>query len=310
MRGKLAVLVVVLLATAWQLSTAGELVAASALSTEADPVAAGKAAAEQARKGLGDKAAKLVLVFQSFPGPQQAQVLEGVAAVFDKAIIHGCSGLAAITTQGNPTGKAVGLLALGGDVEVAAASAKVAGKHREAGKAIAEALPKMANARLLIVFGDCHVPRNKDLVEGAQEVLGKELPIIGGAVSGPSGNSFYKGEAVPGVAVGVLIGGDFKVAARSRGGSDSEETVLRTAGEAAKAAAAELKGRPVAGLLFECTGRRGRVKNLADEMPILQEALGKDLPLIGFYGGGEIGPDEKGVWTGFGYHIVCCVIGQ
>jgi len=310
MRGIVSVLAL-LLAVGLAAPAAADLVAGSGLSTEADAVAAGKAAAEQAKKGLGDKAAKLVLVFQSFPGPDQAKVLEGIASVFDKAIIHGCSSLAAITDKGNPRAKAVGLLALGGDVEVATAvSPKTAGnKHKEAGKALAEALPKMANARLLILFGDCHLPTNKALTEGAQEVVGKELPIIGGAVSGPTGNCFYKGELVPGVAVGILLGGDFKVVATSRPGADNEEMVLRTAGEAAKEALSQFGGRPTLGFLFECTGRCGKVKDLAAEMPVLQEALGKELPLIGFYGGGEIGP-EKGVWTGFGYHIVCCLIGK
>jgi hypothetical protein len=310
MRAKVGVGLVLLLAVALQAPVVADIVAGSGLSTEADPVAAGKAAAEQARKALGDKPAKVVLVFQSYPRAEQAKVLEGIAAVFDKGITHGCSGLAAVTDKGNPAGKAVGLLALGGDIEVAAAlSPTIAGKHHDAGKALAEKLPKMANARLLILFGNCHVDSNKRLVEGAQEVVGKDLPIIGGAASGPATDSYFQGAVAPDTAVGILLGGDFKVAACSLGGSENNEVVLRTAGEAAKTAAAELKGKPAAGFVFECTGRCGKIKNLSDEMPILQGALGKELPLIGFYGSGEIGP-ENGVWTGFGYHIVCCLIGQ
>jgi len=308
MRAKLLALVV-LAAVAMHGPALAEIVAGSGLSTDADPAAAGKAAAEQAKKALGEKPAKVVLVFECYPRPDKAKILGGIASVFDKALVYGCSGEAPITTHGNPKGKSCGILALGGDIEVAAAvTPKIGGKYPEAGEALAKALPKMDSAKLMILFGNCHIPANKALVEGAQAVLGKELMIIGGAASGPSSDSFFKGEIQPDAAVGILLGGKFKVAAASAGGTGND-VVIKSATETATTATAQLGTKPAVAFLFECRGRQGTVKNIADELVALQGVLGKTLPLIGFYGSGEMGP-EKGVCTGFGYHVVACVIGE
>jgi hypothetical protein len=316
MRRLLAVWGVLVLVVACQAPVLADIVAASGLSTEADPAAAGKAAAEQAKKALGEKAAKLVLVFECFPRPDKAKVLEGVASVFDKGIVHGCSGEGPVTTHGNPTGKSCGLLAIGGDIEVAAGvTPKIGGQYTEAGEALANALPKMANAKLMVLFGNCHIPANKALVEGIQKVLGKELTIIGGAASGPSSDSFYQGEVKDDVAVGILIGGDVKVAAVSATGHKDAEEMIGSAVGATKGAVEglqKLQAKPSVAFLFECRGRLDALKKtgkMSDELVALQEVLGKDLPLIGFYGSGEMGL-EKGVCTGFGYHAVCCVIGK
>jgi hypothetical protein len=315
MRRLLAVWGVLVLVVACQAPVLADIVAASGLSTEADPAAAGKAAAEQAKNALGEKAARLVLVFECFPRPQKAKVLEGVASVFDKGIVHGCSGEGPVTTHGNPTGKSCGLLALGGDLEVAAAVSCTIAGHAEAGEALANALPKMANAKLMILFGDCHIPANKPLVEGVQKVLGKDLTIIGGAASGPSTHCFFHGELMGNVAVGILLGGDFKVAAVSATGHKDAEEMIGSAVGATKGAVEglqKLQAKPSVAFLFECRGRLDALKKtgkMSDELVALQEVLGKDLPLIGFYGSGEMGP-EKGVCTGFGYHAVCCVIGK
>lgn len=303
-------LVGLMVAVALPCAALAEIVAASGLSTDPDPAAAGRTAAEQAKKALGDKAPKLVLVFECFPKPDKARVLEGIASVFPKAIIHGCSGAAPITSQGNPRGKSCGLLALGGDVEVAAAvSPRIAGKHADAGETLAKALPKLEKPKLLILFGDCHIPANKPLVEGVQKVLGNELMIIGGAASGPSTDCFFQGELKEGVAVGILLAGDFNVSAVSGQGHETSEQMIATAVATAKAALEGLKGKPAVGFLFECNGRLGKVKDAADELKALQEVLGKNLPLIGFYGSGEMGP-ERDVVTAFGWHVVACVIGK
>ena len=166
----------------------------------------------------------------------------------------------------------------------------------------------MPKAKLMILFGNCHVPRNKPLTEGVQSVLGKELPIIGGATSGPSTDAFYQGEVRADVAVGILLGGDFKLAVCAKPGKGND-AVIRTAVAATCDAAGKLPGKPALGFFFECAGRRATLKRLGDELAAIQGVLGEKLPLIGFYGSGEIGP-IKGVSTGFGYHVVCCLIGR
>jgi hypothetical protein len=279
------------------------------LSTEADAAKAGKAAAEQARKALGDTAARLVLVFDSYPKGDKAKLLEGVAAVFDKTLIHGCSAEGPITEHGNPKGRSVGVCAIGGDIEVAAAcSPTIAKDHKAAGEAIGKALPKMANAKVVLLFGNCHIPSNKPLVEGVQSVRGKRVPIIGGSSGGPSTDAYYQGEVRSDVAVGILLGGDFHLTVAARPGRKDNDEVIRTAVEATKTAKAGLGTKPALGIYFECAGRRRKIQKLSDELDALQDVLGKDLPLIGFYGTGEMGPGQGGVCTGFGYHAVCCLI--
>jgi hypothetical protein len=279
------------------------------LSTEADATKAATAAAEQAKKALGEKSAKLVLVFESYPPADKPKLLDAVAAVFDKKLIHGCSAAGPITEQGNPTERSVAVCALGGDLEVAAAVSPTIGKdQRAAGEALGKALPKMANAKLMVLFGNCHVPSNQPLTEGVQSVLGKELPIIGGSSGGPSIDTFFQGEVKGDVAVGILLGGDFKLAICTLPGRGNDE-VIRTAVAAVCDAAGKLGGKPAAGLLFECAGRRGMVKQLSNELAAIQGVLGTKLPLCGFYGTGEIGP-INGVSTGVGYHVVCCLLGE
>ena len=281
------------------------------LSTEADAVKAGTAAAEQAKKALGETPVKLVLVFDSYPKDGKAKLLEGVAAVFDKKLVHGCSAEGPITEHGNPKGRSVGVCAIGGDIEVAAVvSPKIGKDHKAAGEAIGKALPKMANAKVMLLFGNCHLPSNKPLTEGVVSVVGKELPIIGGSSGGPSTDTYYQGEAKDDVAVGILLCGDFKLAICARPGRKDHDEIVRTAVDATQSAKQGLGAKPALGIYFECAGRRGKIKSLQAELDALQQVLGKDLPLIGFYGTGEIGPKEGGVCKGVGYHAVCCLIAE
>ncbi|KPJ73168.1 MAG: hypothetical protein AMS14_06700, partial [Planctomycetes bacterium DG_20] len=133
------------------------------LSTSSDAKVAGTEAARKAKEALGDNKAKAVLVFNSGAlAKGYEQVLEGVASVFDAAVIHGCGAYAALTQEGNEGSAAV--LAIGGDVEVTTAVAETAGKDDDeaCGKRIGEALKDAAAkgpGKVLILFGDCHVPR-------------------------------------------------------------------------------------------------------------------------------------------------------
>ncbi|MHC4181656.1 MAG: FIST C-terminal domain-containing protein, partial [Planctomycetota bacterium] len=71
-----------------------------------------------------------------------------------------------------------------------------------------------------------------------------------------------------------------------------------------------------AALAFDCAGRKGKLRNLEDELAAVQRALGKDLPLFGCYCAGEIGPldvsqKKPGVLSGGGgWHVMVTVIGQ
>ncbi len=310
MRTRSVVLAVAMLTAVGAAALAG-VTMGTGLSEHADAVKAGTAAAEQAKKALGDAPAGLVLVFDSYPKDAKAKLLEGVATVFDRKLIHGCSAAGPITEHGNPKGPSVGVCAIGGDIEVAAVcSPKIGKDHKAAGAAVGKALPKMAKAKVLLLFGNCHLPRNMPLTEGVQTVMGKELPIIGGSSGGPSIDTYFEGEVRGDVAVGILLGGDFKLAICARPGRKDHDEIVRTAVDATKSAKQGLGAKPALGIYFECAGRRGKIKSLQAELDALQEVLGKDLPLIGFYGTGEIGPKEGGVCKGVGYHAVCCLIGE
>jgi hypothetical protein len=148
-----------------------------------DGRAAGTEAAQAAAKGLGDKKAKLVLVFHKDDlAKDSKKVLEGVASVFDAGIVYGANAYAALTHQNNDGMVAVLALA---DVDVAAAVAPVGDDHVACGKNIGTQLKSASEAasggKLLLLFGACHIPANNRLVEGALSVLGKDLSVIGGA---------------------------------------------------------------------------------------------------------------------------------
>jgi len=72
----------------------------------------------------------------------------------------------------------------------------------------------------------------------------------------------------------------------------SKEEAVKAAEEAAEQALSELKGKtPKAAIIFDCIARRKLFGRYAkDEIDAIQNVLGKDVPLIGFYTYGEIAP--------------------
>jgi hypothetical protein len=72
----------------------------------------------------------------------------------------------------------------------------------------------------------------------------------------------------------------------------SKEEAIGAAEEAAKQALSELKGKtPKAAIVFDCIARRKLFGRYAkDEIDAIQNVLGKDIPLVGFYTYGEIAP--------------------
>ena len=112
----------------------------------------------------------------------------------------------------------------------------------------------------------------------------------------------------------LMLSGDFSVSLSGRMAKDNE-SVIRTAGEAASEALAKAQGTPVAAFAFNCAGRKGKLDNLDDELAAIQNALGKRVPLFGCYCAGEIGPldpsEKQGdaLSGGSGWHVMFTVIG-
>jgi len=283
------------------------------LSSSKDAGEAGADAAKQAKAALGDQKPELVLVYHSGDfNKNPDKVLEGVASVFDSKKIYGCSGYAALTQAGNEG--TVAVLALGGKIKVTAAVAKTAGgdDDKVCGQKIGEALKEAAEAKggkVMLLFGDCHVPRDDTVTKGVCSVLGEKFPIVGGA-AGNRGIIYVEGKQVEKSNLGLLISGDFKCGFGLKKDM-TPEGLVNSAGEAFKSAIGKNKDNCALVLVFDCGGRRGALlkhKSFPKELDAMRDVAG-DAPIFGFYGSGEIGrADCESAPQGVGYHISACAI--
>ncbi len=300
----------VLAIVAFVVSNSRAIEVGNGLSQEKDPAAAGADAAKQAKAALGDVDVKLVLVFNGPAVKDRDALLGGVASVFDPSVTYGCPGYNPLTQAGNAGDVAV--LAIGGDVQVATAIAPVEGGdgHAACGKQIGEALLDASKAkaagRVLLLFGNCHVPKDNDLVLGACSVLGEKFPVVGGASLG--GGVYYEGKVVGGNNVGLLLSGDFTCGFAMKKDM-TPEGLIASAGDSCKQAIGDGGDKLALMLVFDCGGRRGAMgANLPKELEAIKAAVG-DAPIFGFYGSGEIGHnDNDSPSRGDGYHISACAI--
>ena len=298
----------------WGQAAAAEksILAGNGYSELKDPQQAGAEAAAKAKAALGDRAAKLVLVFDSVGGGAKGKqkMLDGVATVFDSSIVYGCSAYAPLTQDSN-TGT-VGVLAVGGDVNAVPAVARVEGDHEACGRKIGQSLNAAgvpeSTGRLVLLFGACHVPKNDDLVRGVSSVLGPEFPVAGGAALRDF--LYHKGKVVLDSNLGLLLTGNFKCSLSAKGArGEKKERVIAVAGEAAREAVGRQKDRAALVMVMNCGGRRGEMGGDVDkELQLIRKAAGS-VPLFGFYGSGEIGPkDNNSPPRGVGHHIIVCAI--
>lgn len=291
-------------------------------SSNGEAKAAGIEAASKAKAGLGGAEPKAVLVFAARP-QLDPQLVEGVAGVFERNLIYGCEGYASLTPEGNfcegghSILKGVSVLAIGGDVTIVPAWAKVAKPavkvdrakvYRENGNALGEALkPAYAAAsagKLVLTFGNQHVGDNQPFVEGMAKVLGKEVKMVGAAAGGETAKEIVRGEIVKGGNVALLMTGNFTVRTAAAHGEE-----VATADQAFKAVVG-IGGEKLV-FVFDCGGRRGnmiKAGTLRQEWEVMQSNAGK-VPFFGFYGGGEIGhKTATGPSEGVGVHIVTAAI--
>jgi len=288
------------------------LVSGNGYSDLEDAKQAGAEAAAKAKAKLGETEAKLVLVFDQVPASPEAkaQMLEGIGSVFDASIIYGCSSYAPITQDSNTS--IVGVLVIGGDIEVVSAVANVDGDHAACGTKIGQSLKadgvSEADGTLVMLFGSCHVDANNALVKGVCGVLGEKFPVAGGAASGGE-FTYYQGKVTQEKSnVGIALKGEFKCSfAAGNAPGDDKEAVIAVAGKAATQAVGDDK--PLLTFAFDCGGRRGQMGGeINRELALMKGAIG-DTPLFGFYGSGETGPkDNESAPQGVGYHVFICVI--
>lgn len=299
-----------------------------------NPKAAGRAAAEALVKAMGDTQPELVLVAECFEDLEYKKpLLEGIASVLPKDVVLGGATYGAFTQRGCTDFDSVCLLGIGGEgISVAAGlvtelgtsklvfedhEAEIKAKLHAAGKKLAGKLRRTDQDKLLILVADAHSPKNRYLVEGAQQVVGKDFAITGGSANKNAGQTFvyFRGQPYQDAAVAVMLSGDFSVSLAGRKAQDND-AVIRTAGEGAAEAIRDMKEKPLAVLSFDCAGRRGKLDNYEDELAAIQKEIGKDLPLWGCYCAGEIGPldateRQPGIRCGgSGWHVMFTVIGR
>ncbi|MHC4253916.1 MAG: FIST N-terminal domain-containing protein [Planctomycetota bacterium] len=292
------------------------VVVGTGYSEEKDALKAGTEAAAKAKAALAGEEAKVVIVFciagRDFT---PAQVLEGVCTVFDPGLVVGCTAYNAITQEGNNGTAAV--LAMGGGINVTTTLGDVEGNDyegcgRQLGEALKDAAGVEADGKFVALFGDCHVNKNDKVVKGLCSVLGERFPVVGAAAKGDL--SFDKGKVVGKKKnVGVLVTGDFDIGCSTlnEGPPDVDPNKLvAAAGQAFKNAVGADLDRTVMVFAFDCGGRRGKMgKDRPRELGVMQAVVGKDMPIFGFYGSGEMGPKMTGdVPRGVGYHISACAI--
>ena len=312
----------------------GAIVMRVASSQSSDAFEAGKQAAQALREQMGAVAAHTVVLTECFEDQgQKKEVLKGVCAVFPAEIVFGFATYGSFDQQGCLDGDSVGLLGIGGEGIATSAALRrdmgIAGltmegdkeelvrRLRVGGAELAGKLARGANDRLLVVMADAHSPKNQALLEGVQEVMGKEFPITGGSANKNAGQTFvyFRGRMFADSAVALLLSGDFEVSLSGRQAKENAK-VISSAAESAAEALKNLRATPISILAFNCAGRKGKLDNIEDELQAIQGVIGKDIPLFGAYCAGEIGPadiagtDPGAVSSGVGWHVMFTVLGR
>jgi hypothetical protein len=299
-----------------------------------DPVAAGKAAAEALKKEMGDVRLKAVVVSECFEDREyKEKLIEGICSVLPKDVVMGGATYGSFTQDGCTDFDSVCLMGIGGrGIRVCARLAQNMGtakltfeqdqdliKERlhAAGNKLAKKLRRTDRDKVLILIADAHAPKNQYLVEGVQQVLGKQFPITGGCANKNAGQTFvyFKGELHEDAAVAIMLSGDFNVALTGRQANENEK-VIASANEGAAEALKLIEGKPIAALAFNCAGRRSKLKDYEEELAAIQKALGEELPLFGCYCAGEIGPVDNpeepsdAFSGGSGWHVMFTLIAK
>ena len=304
----------------------------TAAATGDDPTATGKQAATELKAAFGDTALKAVLIMDSFEDLEnKKKMLEGVASVLPRKILFGGASYGGFTQKGSIDYDGVMLLGIGGeDINVTPTLAnkmgaagltmendleKLTATLGKAGARLAEQLPDLKKASLLVLISDAHSPKNQLLLDGVQKVAGKKLPITGGSVCKNPGQNwvYFQGTPHTDSAIALMLSGPFQATQTGRQ-AKTNDAVITTASEGSKAVLKDAKAKPLAMLAFNCGGRMGKLDRLEDELEAIQSSAGKNVPLFGAYCAGEYGPadlsDSAGDATpcGRGWHVMFTVL--
>ena len=299
---------------------------------DGDPLTAGKQAAESLQAAMNGTPLKAVIVSECFEDRENKEkLLEGICSVVGQDVVFGGATYGSFAQTGCGGFDSVCLLGIGGSglgisaglitdlgtakLTVEQHEAEITQRLHAAGKTISERLSRSELDRLLVLIPDAHSPKNRFLVEGVQQVFGKQFPMTGGSANKNAGQTFvyFRGQLYQDSAVAILLSGSFRVSLSGRLAKDND-AVIRTAEEGMTEALANAQGKPLAVLAYNCAGRRGKLKDPLEELHAIQKSLGTDSPLFGCYNAGEIGPldaTEKqpdALCGGSGWHVMFTVL--
>ncbi|MHB8863940.1 MAG: FIST N-terminal domain-containing protein [Pirellulaceae bacterium] len=303
-----------------------------------DPFAAGKEAAEALQKAMDGVALKAVILSECFEDKDNKEnLLLGICSVVGQDVVFGAATYGSFTQAGCADFDSVCLLGIGGTgigvsagivTEMGTAQlvidqqqAEITRRLHAAGNAVSKQLLRSDADRLMILIPDAHSPKNRYLVEGVQQVVGRQFPMTGGSANKNAGQThvYFRGQLYQDSVVALMLSGDFQVSLAGRLAKD-QEAVIRTAGEGAAEAIAKMPTKPLAVLAYNCAGRRGKLQNVAEELTAIQQSIGTSVPLFGCYNAGEIGPldasekekekDSDALCGGSGWHVMFTVLGR
>lgn len=312
----------------------GSIVMATGSATGKTPYQAGREAALALQKGMNGTAPHIVLMTGAYENlSEKKQVVKGIASVFPKDIICGHASYGSFTQDGAVDVDAVSVAGIGGTgISVTAVLEENMGAEglsletqkdqlakclTDAGARLAGRIPNISKGSLLLLLADAHSPKNQFVIDGIQSITGKTLPITGGSANKNAGQTYiyYRGGMYNDCALGVLLAGNFKVTQTGRQAKSNDE-VIATAKEGSAAALNKAGSSPFAVFAFNCAGRKGKLKNVGDELSAIQSSLGKDVPIYGCYCAGEFGPADKAenrndvTPAGCGWHVMFTLLNK
>ena len=300
----------------------------------ADAFEAGRQAAQALREEMGQATLHTVVLAECFEDrDQKKQVLKGVCSVLPRDIVFGFSTYGSFAQQGCLDLDSVSLLGIAGDGIATSAAlqrdlgiagltteddeAELIRRLRTGGSGLAGKIPRRDDDRLMVIMADAHSPKNQYLLEGAQQVMGKDFPITGGSANKNAGQTFvyFQGRMHTDSAIALMLSGDFEVSLAGRQAKENVK-VISSAADGADEAMKNMQAKPFSVLAFNCAGRQGKLDNIEDELKAIQGVIGNDIPLFGAYCAGEIGPadiaekDPDALSSGVGWHVMFTVLGR
>lgn len=234
--------------------------AGTGTSNNEDALRAGKEACQQALDKVGGKA-DLITVFSTVSYDQEKMLL-GVKSVSKNIPMVGCSDSGQITEKG-PTSKQIAVMALSSDkISFVVGIGNGAGKNsQKAGEEAAKEIKKKTKGEpsLVMTFLEGLAENGAAAVRGFQNILGENLPIIGGS----AGDDFlfkktfqyYNGKVLTGSVIGVGFSGNFSFGVGVRHGWEPVGLPLKVT-KAQGAKLIEINNRPALSIYEDYFGKK------------------------------------------------------